>query len=928
MYIPVISTLLLAVASFTNAQSFLPSGTPLLTRSPYLNAWADTSGKVNRPNNWPTFWSGNHTLGWAGFMRVDDDVYEWNGAAMGDGNLKFTLAAGKQKAAAKFNDLIITPTRTIYVLSAGPIQFNVTFLNPIEPDDLVLQSFPFSYVSVDMISTDNQGHRVQVYSDLSGEWLAFAQNVKMQWDTSTTPIISHSAQLVTPTRLGEDTNMALDGVLYHATNTLNGVTWQTGGHYALRGWFLTQGSLNNTKDPTFRNVNDNYPVLAFAHDVGTVTGPASVVYAIGFSRNPVIKQTSGSGSFDLPPYWTTKYKTVDEGLQAFLGDFDNAKARADKLDDNVKTQAQKISSSYNDLVSLAARQTFAGVETAVGPSNSIFMFMKDVGSTTRVNPVETLYAAFPTFLFVNPTWCRYLLEPLLQYESSSQYTKSYAAPDIGPAYPNAAGEANVNALRSIDDSSAMLIMAWAHARFTGEQVLLNQYYTTLQKWADQIISSNGLNPSGGAQTADGLDMNNMTNLAIKGIIGVRAMAEISHTVGKGDDASKYQNQASSWVTTWQTQASSDGHLTSTYSASNSWGLMYNLYPDKLLGMKLVSQDIYDAQDKFYSNQALSSSKFGLPYDSNAVNVVKSHWTMLTAATTKDISARDYFIKMVRDKVVDTSGFASFPTTYNAQDGKNPSGLASPAQGAAFGLLTLNLQSKLEGLSGNTGENSGKKSNTGAIAGGVVGGLGALAAVVVGALFFMRRKRNNKARDYDEGESKLSSFFGRGGNNYSSHPQTGNPLDDYHVEPVPMPLTHGTSSGYQSQVSYHSPTEAQYPPHFNQGRLSFTSSGSGTTSSAQQAMQLAPLRLHNGESGEAPRQAAPLPRKADLARIHGTPSQEDIARHNAANSGAFPTSPSVGASSDSSQLRNEVENLRREMEEMRARTNYEPPPQYT
>ncbi|KAF9259183.1 DUF1793-domain-containing protein [Marasmius fiardii PR-910] len=701
MHIFYFSTILFSLSILVNGQSFLPSAAPIVTRSPYLNAWIDLTSGAKKPNSWPSFWSGNHTLGWAGFLRVDDgDTYEWTGDAMSNGALNFTA---KSRQAAALNNIIITPTRTILVLTAGPIQFNLTYLSPIEPNDIVLQSFPFSYVFFDAVSTDNQAHHVQVYSDLSGEWLNFANPVQISWDTITSPLLIHSAQLSNPKPLQEDTNMASDGILYHATNPGNGVSWQSGGHYSLRGWFLSQGSLNNTKDSSFRNIDDNFPVFAYAHDLGSVTSSvSSIVWAIGLVRNPSIRQTVGGGSLDLPPYWTTRYNSANDGIQAFLADSSKARDRATALDGKIRNEAIKYTTNYNDLVSLAARQTFAGVETALGPSNTVYMFMKDIGSSWRVNPVETLYAAYPAFLYLNATWGRYLLEPLMRYESSSLYTASYAALDIGPAFPRAEGRPNPNSLRSIDDSSSMLIMAWAQARFSGDQTLLNQYYSTFQKWADHIISSNTLNPSGGAQTADGLDLNDMSNLAIKGIIGIRAMAEISHTVGKGDDASRYQDQASSWVSNWQKLAMSGGHLASTYSSSNSWSLMYNLYPDKLLGMKLVSQDIYDAQDQFYTTQALSGNKFGLPYDSNVINIVKSHWTMLTAATTKDEGTRDYFIKMVRDKATDSSIFAAFPSTYNSMDGKVISGWASPAQGAAFGLLSLNLESKLAGLSGNTG----------------------------------------------------------------------------------------------------------------------------------------------------------------------------------------------------------------------------------
>ena len=66
------------------------------------------------------------------------------------------------------------------------MQFNLTFLNPIEvrteqsslyylvltlslkPGDWVKQSIPFSYLSLTAKSLDGAAHAVQVYSDVSG----------------------------------------------------------------------------------------------------------------------------------------------------------------------------------------------------------------------------------------------------------------------------------------------------------------------------------------------------------------------------------------------------------------------------------------------------------------------------------------------------------------------------------------------------------------------------------------------------------------------------------------------------------------------------------------------------------------------------------------------------------------------------------------
>jgi hypothetical protein len=49
----------------------------------------------------------------------------------------------------------------------------------------------------------------------------------------------------------------------------------------------------------------------------------------------------------------------------------------------------------------------------------------------RVNPVEKIYASLPIFLYINPSYVRMLLEPLLEFQNSPIYTNGYAAPDLG-----------------------------------------------------------------------------------------------------------------------------------------------------------------------------------------------------------------------------------------------------------------------------------------------------------------------------------------------------------------------------------------------------------------------------------------------------------------------------------------------------------------
>lgn len=74
-----------------------------------------------------------------------------------------------------------------------------------QPADLVKQSFPFSYMSVTATPTDGAGHSVQVYSDISAEWVTGNVSFLANWTTSTDNLIlTHQIQLSSQHPFAED----------------------------------------------------------------------------------------------------------------------------------------------------------------------------------------------------------------------------------------------------------------------------------------------------------------------------------------------------------------------------------------------------------------------------------------------------------------------------------------------------------------------------------------------------------------------------------------------------------------------------------------------------------------------------------------------------------------------------------------------------
>lgn len=65
----------------------------------------------------------------------------------------------------------------------------------LQPTSLVNQSMPFSYMAVTATPSDGKAHSVQIYSDISSEWVSGDDDQKVNWTTTTGDVIIHQAQL-------------------------------------------------------------------------------------------------------------------------------------------------------------------------------------------------------------------------------------------------------------------------------------------------------------------------------------------------------------------------------------------------------------------------------------------------------------------------------------------------------------------------------------------------------------------------------------------------------------------------------------------------------------------------------------------------------------------------------------------------------------
>ncbi|KAI9448901.1 hypothetical protein BJY52DRAFT_1156153 [Lactarius psammicola] len=390
------------------------------------------------------------------------------------------------------------------------------------------------------------------------------------------------------------------GTLYHVMETGDHITWKVAEDSVSRSLFLHKGLLDNGS-PEGLYINPNSTVFAMSRDLGTIQATQDpIVWVVGYTTDPVINYTDLSGTPQQRSlFYKIQYSDSGSLIIDFMNDFANASSRARELDQKILQEAAPISGLLGGLVSLATAQVYGSTQLTIGTDASgefnksdAMAFMKNDDwshTTNRVNAVETLYSAFPVFMYIDPDLGGLLLEPLFRLQASPRYTNPYAAPDIGTSYHNVTVSNTANS-RGVEDSGNMLIMTYAHARASGDGSLISRYYDLLVSWAGYLSNSTLLIRD--QYSADGLSTDNQTNLAIKGIIAIKAMSQMSLFVNKTTDFEKYSNTSSLLYAQWKSHAlTGDKHLLAAYGQIGSWTLGYNLFADVWLNTSVVESSV-------------------------------------------------------------------------------------------------------------------------------------------------------------------------------------------------------------------------------------------------------------------------------------------------------------------------------------------------
>ncbi|KAJ5124174.1 uncharacterized protein N7515_007999 [Penicillium bovifimosum] len=680
----------LLVASFVTsigaASTFSPArppAIPLAVRSPYLSTWltagSDGGNGGYLAGQWPVFWQ-NQVTGWAGMIRVDGTSYTWMGQP-GPKNVVDQVAYE------------YTSTKSIFTMHVdNKVQMKITFLSPVTPNDLKRQSLVFSYLNVEVSSLDGQQHNVQVYADISAEWVSGDRNAIAQWEYGTTDGVAyHKVHRQTQLAYSQNNEQAEWGNWYWATDVSDHMTSQSGSGVDVRGKFMSDGKLTNGRDTKFRAIADNWPVFAFSSDLGSVnSSPVSTLFSLGLTQDQAIQYEGASAYAPVPSLWKSYFKTELAALSFFHHDYSDSNNLASAFDSQVaKDSIATAGQDYLTITSLSVRQAF-GATQLCGTPDKMYLFLKEISSDGNMNTVDVVFPAYPIFLYTNPELLKLVLNPLFENQEAGKYPNDYSMHDLGSSYPNATGHSDgQDEKMPLEECGNMLIMTLAYAQKSGNTQYLRDHYNLLKQWTSYLVDDS-LYPANQISTDDFAgSLANQTNLALKGMIGIQAMSVIANQTGHADDAENYANIAHSYISQWQGLAiakyANPPRTTLSYGDTASHGLLYNLFADAQLGLGLVPQSVYQMQSDFYPTVA---NKYGVPLDTRHT-YTKGDWECFAAAVASG-DTRKMFLKDLATWINETPTNRALTDLYDTITGNYPQNtfVARPVMGGSFAPLLV------------------------------------------------------------------------------------------------------------------------------------------------------------------------------------------------------------------------------------------------
>jgi hypothetical protein len=351
---------------------------------------------------------------------------------------------------------------------AKDVEIILSFLSPITPTSTLRQTIPAAYLSVYV----EGGVDVNIYVDVNGQWVSGKRESLIEWGLVEQRGPSEGLKTWKVNRQIEQVFTETDDQAEWGTLHFTGpasARHESGASSELRQRFARTGTLQNQMDDKFRAIMDEEPVFAFTKDFKlgnsskkSATASSSALFTITHIQDPVTQYASARGLTFMKPLWKSWFPEDEKLIQFHYKDFVTANHLAGNYSEQLRVDAyQSGSDNYVDIVALSARQAMGATSFSGTPENPL-LFLKEISSNGNSQTVDVIFPAFPFFLYTQPKWLAYLLEPLLEHQLSGQYPNKYSMHDLGTHFPNLTGHADGrDEYMPVEECGDMLIMGLA-----------------------------------------------------------------------------------------------------------------------------------------------------------------------------------------------------------------------------------------------------------------------------------------------------------------------------------------------------------------------------------------------------------------------------------------------------------------------------------
>ncbi len=551
----------------------------------------------------------------------------------------------------------VLATNTYYTMVCGPVELDLVFTAPMLIDDYDLISTPINYISYQVRSTDGKKHDVQFYLSADAQQAVNKDNQPTLTSRGFQDGIAYvkAGTVEQPILAKKGDGICIDWGYFYMP-AINGHVGM-GEANDVQNAFVQTGRLPRPDRSQMKGGKGfawgkgiraqkaaDMPAMAYVHDFGQVE-KASSFTMLGYDEVQDIEYMYER----YKGYWAHGGQvTIFQAFRNLQSRYASIMARCRAFDRQIYDDGMAAGGKqYAEILSASYRHVMAAHKLFEDKDGNLLWFSKENNSNGCVNTVDLTYPEAPLFLVYNPELQKAMMTSIFEYSRSGRWTKPFAAHDLG-TYPIANGQVYGGDM-PIEEAGNMLTLAAQICMQEGNASYVAPYWQDITLWAD-YLSDNGQDPANQLCTDDfaGHWAHNC-NLSLKAICGVAGYSLMARLRGDEATADKYLARAREMAQKWEEMALEGDHYRLAFDRENTWSQKYNMIWDKLWGLNLFSEKVYEREIKYYLKH---QNKYGLPLDCRK-DYTKSDWIMWTAAMSPDTKTFQKFVAPVYTYINET-----------------------------------------------------------------------------------------------------------------------------------------------------------------------------------------------------------------------------------------------------------------------------------